>query len=509
MGQKEMLKNAKNAIMRNMVWSFLGVFVNSLMNLLLTPYVTERIGVEAYGFVALANTFTGYLDIISVGLNAFAGRFISMAWHQGEKDRACRFYTSTILADLFLSVLILIPGGLMIWRLERFFRVPAGILGDVKLLFFLILLKYLITVTRTAFDTAAFIANRLDLTEQRQGASALIQAGILLPLCLFFSPHVWYVGLSAFLAALWLFLSVRRLGKRLVPGLSCRPGGWSPAAVKELVLAGIWTSINNLGNVLNSGLDLLITNLMLSAAVLGEISIAKNLGALCYTVVVKIGNSFRPRLLVHYAQGRTDRTASLFQTAMKITGAFCSLCICLFLSCGRDFLRLWLPGQDTEFLFGAVLLVLLSDIATGVVSPLYFTFTLTKKLRLPCAVTVAMGCANVLSMYLLIRYAAMGGYAVLLTTLAVNCVHFIDTPLYAAWCLKLPLKTFYPVIVRHLFTAAAGISFAFFLETALPAAEGWGELLFKGGLCGAVFAAAFAFLMFDKNERKAIWERKR
>ena len=50
--------------------------INTLMNFLITPYVTNNIGVEAYGFVALANTFISYVDVISVSLNAYAGRFL-------------------------------------------------------------------------------------------------------------------------------------------------------------------------------------------------------------------------------------------------------------------------------------------------------------------------------------------------------------------------------------------------------------------------------------------------
>ena len=67
-----------------MAWSMLAVLVNSCMKLLLTPYVIRNIGVGAYGYVSLAVTFTSYIDIISVSLNAFAGRFISMAYHGGD-----------------------------------------------------------------------------------------------------------------------------------------------------------------------------------------------------------------------------------------------------------------------------------------------------------------------------------------------------------------------------------------------------------------------------------------
>ena len=175
----------------NMVWSLIAVFVNYFMNFLITPYVTNNIGVEAYGFVALANTFISYADIISVGLNAFAGRFISIAYHRGEKERANRFYSSTITADLMLSVVFLVLGGGMILRLESLLEVPEGLAADVKLLFLIVLIRYLLTILRTAFDTSAFIVERLDLVERRQSIAYLMQAILLITLCLSESQRLW------------------------------------------------------------------------------------------------------------------------------------------------------------------------------------------------------------------------------------------------------------------------------------------------------------------------------
>ena len=64
------LNGARRRMLMNMLWSLLSLFINYFMNFLITPYVTNNIGVEAYGFVALANTFVSYVDILAVGLNA-------------------------------------------------------------------------------------------------------------------------------------------------------------------------------------------------------------------------------------------------------------------------------------------------------------------------------------------------------------------------------------------------------------------------------------------------------
>lgn len=50
---------------------------------------------------------------------------------------------------------------------------------------------------------------------------------------------------------------------------------FSFSAVKDLFVSGIWNSINSIGNLLNSGLDLWISNLMLSPTSMGELSIVK------------------------------------------------------------------------------------------------------------------------------------------------------------------------------------------------------------------------------------------
>lgn len=100
------LNGAQRRMLMNMLWSLLSLFINYFMNFLITPYVTNNIGVEAYGFVALANTFVSYVDILAVGLNAFAGRFIAMAYHQDKPEKANCYFSSTILADLILAALL-------------------------------------------------------------------------------------------------------------------------------------------------------------------------------------------------------------------------------------------------------------------------------------------------------------------------------------------------------------------------------------------------------------------
>ena len=55
MNNQKQETSMKRAIMMNMFWALFSLLINTLMNFLITPYVTNNIGVEAYGFVALSN----------------------------------------------------------------------------------------------------------------------------------------------------------------------------------------------------------------------------------------------------------------------------------------------------------------------------------------------------------------------------------------------------------------------------------------------------------------------
>ena len=65
--------------------------VNLCISFFLVPYITEVIGVDAYGFVGLANDFVSYSQIVTVAINSMASRFITIKIHEGDKEEANKF----------------------------------------------------------------------------------------------------------------------------------------------------------------------------------------------------------------------------------------------------------------------------------------------------------------------------------------------------------------------------------------------------------------------------------
>ena len=62
--------------------------VGYLVTLFLTSYVTENIGIEAYGFVSISKTFVSYGEIVTIALTSFVVRYITINYHKHDIEAA-------------------------------------------------------------------------------------------------------------------------------------------------------------------------------------------------------------------------------------------------------------------------------------------------------------------------------------------------------------------------------------------------------------------------------------
>lgn len=499
------VSNDKFFVFLNMFCAIAAALVNYIVSFFITPYITENIGVDAYGFVSLAMMFTSYIDIVAVALNALAGRYISVAYHERKYNMANMYFNSVIISNLVFSFLLVLPSSFFILNIQNILNVPDRLVFDVKILFWVILVNYAVSLVGVGYSTATFIVNRIDKSERVKAFSHLFKATVIFLLCSFFAPHVWYIGVSYIIANVLILLSNIRFMYNLTPELHFSPKLFSIKAVLELLSAGAWNSLNTLGNVLNDGLDLLITITMLSAESMGQISIGKNLSTLYNVLLSAICNAFRPRQLRFFAEGNKDALINELKVSMRYCGFITTLVFAGFVSCGKMFLQCWIPTQNIDVIFPITCICIAGNLIVGSVTPLYYVYTLTKRLKLPSIITILMGGINVIGMFVLLEKTSLGLYAVVLTTAVLNTIiHFFDAPLYSAICLNVKLWTFYPEIIRHLFSSLVTTVALCLLVKTLPMATSWSMLILDAIPCVIIGCILAAITTFKLKEIKGI-----
>ena len=109
-------------------------------------------------------------------------------------------------------------------------------------------------------SSASYIKNRLDLAGVLKIFSYFVDAASVVLMCRLFSPKIWFVGVGSLASSCVLLVGNYTLKKVLLKDLTFDIKAFDFKKIASMVSNGIWQSINSLGNVLNSGLDLLISN---------------------------------------------------------------------------------------------------------------------------------------------------------------------------------------------------------------------------------------------------------
>ena len=79
------------------------------VNFILTPYIVNSLGSEAYSYIPIATNFVGYANIVSVAVYSMTSRFVSVEYNKGRPDRAEVFFNSALVSNLVVSLALLIP----------------------------------------------------------------------------------------------------------------------------------------------------------------------------------------------------------------------------------------------------------------------------------------------------------------------------------------------------------------------------------------------------------------
>lgn len=481
--------------------SGIATILSFLISFILTPYITNKLGVEAYGFVTLAKNFTEYATIITIALNSYAARYITVSYHKNDMKKANQYISSVYYGDVVISATIMIVAVGFILFLDRILNISLELVVSVKLLFFFVFLSFVVTTVGTSYTVAAYIKNRLDIVGIFRSIAYIFEVVFYVVVFTFLSPKVWQVGLAICIAQLVILGGNYYIFKKYTPELQIRGKSVSLNAIKKLIVNGIWNSINSLGNTLNSGLDLIVTNLWLSDLAMGQIAITKTISSIFMSFNQLLAQPFQPLLLKSYSDGNKTKLVSELKLSMKLTGLFSSIVFAGFFSLGKGFYTLWIPGQDIDLIYILTIITMLSSVIEGPVYPLYYIYTLTVKNKIPCIITVIGGILNVIGMAVLVKYSSLGIYSIVLTTTVIMLfINLVTNPIYMTYCLKIKWSTFYPSLLRTVISCVCmTVSFTLIANMLNP--DTWVKFVLTAILCGIIGCIIHLILAFSNDEK--------
>lgn len=492
----------KKQLLINFITNIIYMLINYAITFVLTSFMVSNIGGEAYGFIGLCNNIINYATLVTVALNSVAGRFITIEIHRGNNKRANQYFSSTLVANIILSIILLLIVIPVAIQIDRIFNIPAELINDVRKLFVLTAFNLIISVISTVFTVATFITNKLYLSSIANCCGIISRAVVLLILFSLNKPSIVYVGVSTVISSLLIWLINIVYTKKLCPQIEIKKENVSIKITKELFSAGIWSSVTKLSQILSDGMDLLFSNLWVGAYAMGQLSIAYTLPTFVSQLLSMIINLFSPKLTEHYAKNNKEHIISELSLNMKLTGFFGNVVFFGVLFMGREFFKLWVPTANIDLVYTLSLIACASVLVSSICAPLSNVFLMMNKLKINSLVWLGVGIFDALAVITIVNTTKLGVYAVAgVSKFAAIIIYLFFWPIYVSKCLEIIVSIFYKIILRYFLVSLVMGGMLFIVKSILWHCNGWGDFIIQVIIIG-ISGLIVNFLIFlDKKEK--------
>ncbi len=481
--------------------------VQMFISFWLSPFVVGKLGEEAYGFINLANNFVSYASLVSVAINSMACRYISIEYNSGRLKEAKSYFCSVFIANCFLYGLILIVSLLFIWKMELIINISFSLVQQVKITFLLSFINMGTSLIGTVYTAAAFTTGKMHYNSLVQIISNVIKSVLVLVLFLVLPPKIYYLSLATLCAGFVTLYGNYKITEKMFDDFKIQKEYYSFFKLKRLVKSGFWVLISNISNLLLNGLDLLFSNWFLSSALMGRLSLAKQIPLALSNALGVFSNIFSSSLTKVFASNGNDKLVDEANAQLKILTVFFTVPYAGIIIFGYDFLLLWLRNTNyntTQYfeIYILMIIVLLDIIISTYMYSVHSIFIAIDRVRIYSITLFVSSIISICITLLVLNITNLGVYAIAGTsTIILGITHGIIVPGCASKLLNKPIWTFWKSEIQS-WKSLIIMCFIFAIVKRYFVLEDWVHFFMSIIIIG-LFGYFLQFLLtFDRNERK-------
>jgi membrane protein EpsK len=483
-----------------------------LVGLWLTPYLIRNLGVAAYGLVPLAVTAASYLSLLTLGLNAAVGRFMTVCLDQNDVEESNRVFNTSLWGSV---VILLACAGPAIWvslRASTFFEIPQGYESSFTWVFLCAVGVVFLTILGTPFSAVTFCRNRFDLSNLAAASGTMLRVCVIVALFTLCGPEIRYVGTALLLSSFVVFLFSLGIWRYLTPMLRVQPSCFNWTTLRQLTGTGGWMLVDQIGAILFLSIDLIVVNKMLGPEAGGEYGALLTWSSMLRSLAAGVTVVFAPTIVSLYGLGKIERLVGYLLRAGKFLGLTIALPIGAVCGFSGAILRVWL-GPTFEPLAPLLVLMVIPLCAYAAVLPVGGIPLAANRVRLPAIVTCGTGIINLGLAILLAGPCGWGMYGVAAAGLFVfTARNFVFVPLYATQILGVGRLTFYRSVLPAIGLAGGVACVGWFMDQ-LFYIDTWPRLVVAGLFSTGAYVGVTSTCLLSPVERREaialVWSRRR
>lgn len=484
------------------VLSYINVFLNIAVSIVLSPFIVSSLGASQYGLYQLIWSFVGYMGIFDLGFTNAVVRYVSKYRAENDEEGSKKFLGMALVVYGAIAGIIIIVGAVIYFNLGSIFAesFKEGQLSLAKILFIIMIVNFTVNIFLNIFPAVINAFEKYAFQRGLQIVRMVVRTAAVVTALLLGGKSIAVATIDTIIAILFFVTQMIYVLVVLKVRFSFKDMRFS--LFKQIFTYSFFVFLGIIVDQVNWKLDLFILGVKTDTVKVAVYSIAIQFPSYYMMFANSFSNVFLPRATEMCARGAGNRkfTNLMIYTA-RIQWAVLFVMLIGFICFGKQFILLW---QGEGFVYGYYPAAI---IMTALTLPLFQSVGLSiqqaknkHKFMALCYFSIAV--LNVISTVILVDYFGMMGAAVS-TAAAFLVGHGIIANLYYRFGIGLDIKRFFIDISKGMLPATAIMLVIGYAISKLPL-NGWGGLFVKGTAFAVIYIPVFLFIGFNKKERRML-----
>lgn len=155
-------KDKTRRIAKNTLFLYFRMLFLMLISLYTSRVILEALGIEDYGIYNVVGGFVAMFGIISSALSGAASRFLNFEMGKGNKKRLNTVFSTTIIIQIFLAIIIIILGETIgLWYINNIMVITDGRLVAANWVFQFSILNFCLNLITIPYNAAIIAHERM------------------------------------------------------------------------------------------------------------------------------------------------------------------------------------------------------------------------------------------------------------------------------------------------------------------------------------------------------------
>lgn len=398
-----------NRFFGNVIWGWLGVGVNLIALLLVTPQLIKSLGAVGYGIWSLTFALGDYYGLFDLGFRSATVKYVAHHSALGERRELERVLNGSLAYTISVASILLLATIVMGFFAERLFKIPTGHEREFQLLLLLMGCMICGGMVFQLFANCLEAVQRFDLTNQVSGIVSVIRMMALLG-AIWAGWGILEFGAVTLAAQMAGYAMHWRNFRREFKGIRLEPWTCEREVFSKLFRFSLPAFAVSLSTQLLWQLPPIVIGVKRSATEVGFFNLPVRLLQYTIEAVGRIGLVSGSNVAELVAKGERKELEKLAILPSRYSVLLFSPLVIFLLVYGKELLTLWLTPEFGEKCYPVMVILSLSNLiaVVGQFNSGMMLMAMARHDRLAVAMVVEVVITFCLLFTLVAEYAAIG-----------------------------------------------------------------------------------------------------